>query len=80
MLVEPLRDDALKPAPTGVAEHRLAAGAVHVLGEDQHRCCFADELLQHAAAVDEFHRPQISRAQVQQIEGVEAGGPLAIAP
>ena len=40
----------------------------------------ADQLFQHRPAADEFDRPQISRAQVQEVEGVEAGRPLALAP
>ena len=61
-------------------EHALTVRRVHVLGEDQHRCCLADQLFQHRPAADEFHRPQISRAQVQEVEGGEARRPLAIAP
>jgi hypothetical protein len=57
------------------------------IGND--RLARRDEARRHATAesrdrrtqaADEFHRPQISRAQVQEVEGVEAGRPLAIAP
>jgi hypothetical protein len=64
----------------GVPEHALTVRGVHVLGEDQHQPGVANELFQHRPAADEFHRPQIGRAQVQKVEGVEAGRPLAIAP
>ena len=60
-------------------KHGLTIRRVHVLGEDQHRPCPADELFQHRAAADEFRRPQISHAQVQEVEGIEAGRPLAVA-
>jgi hypothetical protein len=78
-LVEALRHDALQTERAGVPEHALTVRRVHVLGEDQPRSCLADKLVQHRPAADEFHRPQISRAQMQEVEGVEAGGPLALA-
>jgi len=53
-------------------EHAFTIRPVHVLEEDQHRSCLAEKLFQHRPATDEFHRPQISRAQVQEVEGVEA--------
>jgi hypothetical protein len=58
----------------------LTVRPVHVLGEDQHRPCRADQLFQHRSAANEFHRPKISRAQMQEVEGVEARRPLAVAP
>jgi hypothetical protein len=76
--LEARRYDALQAECAGVPEHALAR-RVHVLGEDQHWSCRADKFFQHRPAADEFHRPQIGRAQVQEVEGVEAGRPLAIA-
>ncbi len=61
-----------------LAEHRLAVGAVHVLGEDQHRGAFSDEFFQHTAAVGEFEWSQILAPEVQEVEGVEAGTRLAV--
>ena len=78
--VEALRYDAFQAERAGVSEHALTVRRVHVLGEDQHRSCLADQLFQHRPAADEFDRPQIGRAQVQEVEGVEAGRPLALAP
>jgi hypothetical protein len=63
-----------------VSEHALAVRRIHVLGENQHRSCLVDKLFQHRPAADEFDRPQISRAKVQEVDGVAARSPLAVAP
>jgi len=67
-LVEAFFDDALQSECAGVPEHALPVRCGHVLGEDQHRSCRAEKLFQHRSAADEFNRPQISRAKVQEIE------------
>jgi hypothetical protein len=69
-----------RPSAQACRNMRSPSAASMLLGKDQHRPCPPEKLFQHRSAAEEFHPPQISHAQVQEVEGVEAGRPLAVAP
>jgi hypothetical protein len=61
-----------------VAEHRLAGGAFHVLGEAQRGAGFLQCLRQQPAPTAQLDAAQVLRLVSQEVEGVEAGARLAV--
>src|SRR5215203_3551978 len=73
-----LRDDAFEVHRAGVAEQRLAVGALHVLREAERRAGFLQRLLKHPAPTDQLDAAQILSLKPDKIESVQTGARLAI--
>src|SRR4051794_32858140 len=74
----PPREDSLKSHSAGVPKHRLAVRAVHVLRDNEGRPGFGEALLQESVPFHELEAAQVVAADVQEVEGVEAGARLAV--